>query len=92
MSRTGITIVKQIVAFFVLIFALITPAQAACLSQGEAQQVVASGKAATFGAVRGRVKGEVLKAQLCQQGGGYVYVVSVKNGSKVTTVTVNASR
>ncbi|MCK7611630.1 PepSY domain-containing protein [Roseibium sediminicola] len=83
---------KQIVAILILTLAAIGPAHAACLSQGQAQQVVASGKAASLGSVAGRVKGEILKAQLCQQGGGYVYVLSVKNGSKVTTVTVNAGR
>lgn len=83
---------KQIVALLILTFAAVLPAQAACLSQGQARQVVASGQAASLGSVAGRVKGEILKAQLCQQGGGYVYVLSVKNGSKVTTVTVNASR
>jgi len=83
---------KQI---FVLIFvslAALAPAQAACLSQAEARQVVASGRAAPLGSVAGRVQGEILKAQLCEQGGGYVYVLSVKNGSKVTTVTVGAGR
>lgn len=83
---------KQIVALLVLMLAAVAPAQAACLSQGQAQQVVASGQAVSLGSVAGRVQGEILKAQLCQQGGGYVYVLSVKNGSKVTTVTVNASR
>ena len=83
---------KQIVAFFIMIFALAASAEAACLSQSQARQVVASGQAASLGSVAGRVQGEILKAQLCQQGGGYVYVLSVKNGSKVSTVTVNASR
>jgi predicted S18 family serine protease len=91
-SRTGITKVKQIVALLILTLAAIAPAQAACLSQSQARQVVASGQAASLGSVAGRVQGEILKAQLCQQGGGYVYILSVKNGSKVTTVTVNASR
>jgi len=84
--------VKQIVALFLLTFAVVAPAEAACLSQSQARQVVASGQAASLGSVAGRVQGEILKAQLCQQGGGYVYVLSVKNGSKVSTVTVNASR
>jgi len=84
--------VKQIFALLVLILAAVVPAQAACLSQAQTREAVASGKAASFASVRGQVKGDILKAQLCQQGGGYVYVVSVKNGSSVTTVTVNASR
>ena len=83
---------KQIFALLILILAAAVPAQAACLSQAEARQAVNSGKAVPLGSVAGRVNGEILKAQLCQQGGGYVYVLSVKNGGSVTTVTVNASR
>ena len=83
---------KQIIALLILTFAAIGPANAACLSQGEAQQVVASGKAAPLGSVAGSAGGEIVKAQLCQQGGGYVYLLSVLKGGKVTTVTVNANR
>ncbi|WP_428651062.1 PepSY domain-containing protein [Roseibium sp.] len=83
---------KQIFALLILTLAATLPAQAACLSQAQAREAVASGKAASLGSVAGRVQGEILKAQLCQQGGGYVYVLSVKNGGSVTTVTVNASR
>jgi uncharacterized membrane protein YkoI len=82
--------VKHIVAILILLFAVVSPAQAACLSDSAARKVVASGKAASLGSVKGRVQGEILKAQLCEQGGGYVYVLSVKKGGKVTTVTVNA--
>lgn len=83
---------KQIIAIFILTFAVIAPASAACLSQGEAQQVVSSGKAAPLGSLRNKVQGDILTADLCQQGGGYVYVLTVKNGGKVTKVTINASR
>ncbi len=83
---------KQIFAFIILTLAAIAPAGTACLSQAEARQAVNSGKAAPLASVAGSVKGEILKAQLCQQGGGYVYVLSVKNGGSVTTVTVNAGR
>ncbi|MEO9528341.1 hypothetical protein [Roseibium sp.] len=81
---------KQIFFLFIFLCAAVAPAQAACLSDAQARKVVASGKAAPLGSVAGRVKGDILKAQLCEQGGGYVYVLSVKNGGKVTTVTVNA--
>lgn len=91
MSRTGIEPVKHIVAILILLFAVVSPAQAACLSDSAARKVVSSGKAASLGSVKGRVQHDkILKAQLCEQGGGYVYVLSVKNGNKVTTVTVNA--
>ncbi|GAB4516553.1 MAG: hypothetical protein Tsb0019_16030 [Roseibium sp.] len=72
--------------------AAVAPAQAACLSDAQARQIVDSGRAVPLGSLRSQVKGDILKAQLCEQGGGYVYVLSVKNGSKVTTVTVRASR
>ncbi|POF32333.1 PepSY domain-containing protein [Roseibium marinum] len=81
---------KHIFVILVLLFAAVGPAQAACLSDAAARKVVASGQAASLGSVKGRVQGEILKAQLCEQGGGYVYVLSVKNGGKVTTVTVSA--
>ncbi|TYC52000.1 hypothetical protein FMN50_19715 [Rhodobacterales bacterium] len=77
---------------WIILLAAIVPAKAACLSQAQARQVVASGQAAPLGAVAGRAGGEIVKAQLCQQGGGYVYVLSVLKGGNVTTVTVNASR
>ncbi|QFT33135.1 hypothetical protein K1718_19975 [Roseibium porphyridii] len=83
---------KQLVALLIVFFAAVTPASAACLSQAQARDAVASGKAAPLGAVAGRAGGEIVKAQLCQQGGGYVYKLSVLKGGKVTTVTVNASR
>lgn len=75
-----------------LTFLAVMPAEAACLSQAQARQAVASGKAAPLGSVKGRVGGEIVTAQLCQQGGGYVYVLSVLKDGKVTKVTVNASR
>jgi uncharacterized membrane protein YkoI len=84
--------VKQIIAFLIVTFAVIAPVEAACLSQSQARDAVASGKAAPLGAVAGQAGGEIVKAQLCQQGGGYVYRLSVLKGGKVTTVTVNASR
>lgn len=83
---------KHIIALLIVLLAAVAPAEAACLSQGQARQVVASGQAAPLGAVAGQAGGEIVKAQLCQQGGGYVYVLSVLKGGKVTTVTVNASR
>ncbi|MCX2723444.1 PepSY domain-containing protein [Roseibium salinum] len=83
---------KQIFAVIILTLAAVAPAQAACLSQAEAREAVASGRAVPLGSVAGSAGGEIVKAQLCQQGGGYVYVLSVLKDGKVTTVTVNASR
>ncbi|MES0879602.1 PepSY domain-containing protein [Roseibium sp. SCP14] len=83
---------KQIFAFLILTFLAVLPAEAACLSQAQAREAVASGRAAPLGSVAGRAGGEIVKAQLCQQGGGYVYVLSVLKGGKVTTVTVPANR
>ncbi len=75
-----------------MILAAVGPASANCLSQAEARQVVASGQAKSLGSVAGQAGGEIVKAQLCRRGGGYVYVLSVLKNGKVTNVTVNASR
>ncbi len=83
---------KQLAAILIVFFAATLPAQASCLSQAQARQVVASGQAVPLGSVAGQAGGEIVKAQLCQQGGGYVYVLSVLKNGAVTTVTVNASR
>ncbi|CTQ56230.1 hypothetical protein LP7551_04789 [Roseibium album] len=83
---------KQIFVILFLMLAAVVPAQAACLSQSEARQAVASGQAASLGSVAGGVGGEIVKAQLCKQGGGYVYRLSVLKNGKVTNITVNASR
>lgn len=83
---------KQIFALIFLMLVAVVPAQAACLSQAEARQAVASGQARSLGSVAGGVGGEIVKAQLCRQGGGYVYRLQVLKNGKVTPVTVNASR
>ncbi|WP_208983526.1 PepSY domain-containing protein [Pannonibacter carbonis] len=67
-------------------------ANAACLSQSEAQQVVASGNAQSLGSVAASVQGEIVRAQLCEEGGRYVYQLSVLKNGQVTTVVVDASR
>lgn len=67
-------------------------ASAACLSQGQAQQAVSSGKAEPLGSVAGSVKGEIVRAELCEEGGRYVYRLSVLDNGQVTTVVVDASR
>ncbi|ADZ71337.1 PepSY domain-containing protein [Polymorphum gilvum] len=84
--------VSRLIAALLLIAASTAPALAQCLSQGEAQQVVASGRAAPLGAVMGAVRGEVVKAQLCLEGGRYVYRLSVLANGQVTTQVVDASR
>ena len=65
-------------------------AGAACLSNAQAQQAVASGKALPLGAVRTRVNGEILAAKLCESGGRYYYQLTVRSGGKVSKVQVNA--
>jgi len=84
--------VKQFIALLIVFFTAVLPAEAACLSQSQARQAVASGKAVSLGSVASRAGGEIVKAKLCRQGGGYVYVLSVLKGGKVTTVRLNASR
>lgn len=68
------------------------PASARCLSQAEARQAVASGQAAPLGSVAGAAGGEIVKAQLCQEGGRFVYRLSVVVGGAVQTKVINAGR
>jgi hypothetical protein len=77
--------------------------QRACLSKAEQRAAISHGQAVTLAtairAVRGRgvrARGrgarEVVRAQLCRESGGLVYVLTVlaRNG-KVTHMTVDAS-
>ncbi len=68
------------------------PAAAQCLSQAEARQAVASGKAASLGSMKRAAGGEIVKAQLCIEGGRYVYRLSVLVNGAVQTKVLNASR
>lgn len=78
--------------FALLVLAGVSAVEAACLSQGEAQQAVASGKARSLGSLKGAAGGEIVKAQLCLEGGRYVYRLSVLANGKVTSKVLNASR
>jgi uncharacterized membrane protein YkoI len=71
------------------------PAMAGCLSQGAAQQAIQSGQAQPWSRIQaglgGAIDGQVTSVQLCQGGGGLVYVVSVLSGDgTVRTLTVSA--
>lgn len=66
-----------------------------CLSPSEARRVVASGEAASLSRIRGNIAdvvgGEVVSAQLCRSGGGYIYVVNViVDGGAVQRYRVDA--
>lgn len=75
-----------------LLFGAVAPAAAQCLSQGEARQAVASGQARPLGSLKGQLGGEIVKAQLCKQGGRYVYRVSVLVNGQVKTKTIDAGK
>jgi uncharacterized membrane protein YkoI len=75
--------------------------QHACLSKAEQRAAIANGQAVTLaaaihsaarGSVRGRGAREVVKARLCREPNGLVYVLTVlaRNG-KVTHTTVDAT-
>lgn len=68
-----------------------TPASAACLSPGEARRAVDSGEAVRLGAVARNVPGEILSAELCEEGGGLVYRLTIMGpAGRVFTVLVDA--
>jgi uncharacterized membrane protein YkoI len=68
----------------------------ACLNKAEQRAAIVSGQAVTLGAairsVRGHGAREVVKARLCREPRGLVYVLTVlaRNG-KVTNTTVDAT-
>lgn len=67
------------------------PAAAECLSAQQARQAVASGDAVRLGAVARRVRGDIVNAQLCRQGGRLVYRLAVMTaGGSVATVVIDA--
>jgi uncharacterized membrane protein YkoI len=94
----------QALAAAVVLTGLSAPAVAAehhsCLTKAEQRAAIAHGQAVTLaaairsvrGSVRGRGAREVVKARLCREPDGLVYVLTVlaRNG-KVTHATVDAS-
>ncbi|WP_099558750.1 PepSY domain-containing protein [Hartmannibacter diazotrophicus] len=69
----------------------IEPAWAACLSAQQASQAIASGAARRLSSVAGGVGGEIVNAQLCDEGGRLVYRLVVKMGQgRVANVVVDA--
>jgi uncharacterized membrane protein YkoI len=95
----------RIPALFAMLIGLSATAAAAaeqhvCLSKTEQRAAIAHGQAVTLatairsvrGSVRGKGAREVVKARLCRQPNGLVYVLTVlaRNG-KVTHTTVDAT-
>lgn len=73
-----------------------TPAAAAdertCLSGSDAQAIIYSGQARRLSELRGGLDGELIRADLCRQGSGYVYVVTTLGANgKVTRRFVDAN-
>ena len=62
----------------------------ACLAPAQQREAVASGAARPFGAIASKLRGELVNARLCKQGGGLVYVVTVLRGSKRVDVRFDA--
>jgi uncharacterized membrane protein YkoI len=93
-------------ALAAVLLSLVLPATAsadeqhACLSKAEQRAAIANGQAVTLadairsarGSVRGHGAREVVKARLCREPNGLVYVLTVlaRNG-KVTHTTVDAT-
>jgi hypothetical protein len=76
-----------------LALALVVPAGAAsaqCLSQQQARSAVQSGEALPLGSVAGAVGGEIVRAELCREGGRLVYMLSVLSGGRVANRVVDA--
>ncbi|WP_208979157.1 PepSY domain-containing protein [Stappia stellulata] len=77
---------------FAAVLAVAVPgfAQAQCLDQSQARAAVANGQALPLGRVAGSVGGEIVRADLCREGGRLVYVLSVLSGGRVDNRVVDA--
>jgi uncharacterized membrane protein YkoI len=72
-------------------FAAVETADAACLSPAEQRDAVQSGAAVRPAAVQGQVQGELLRLELCQEGGRLVYVATVlMPGGQVDRIVFDA--
>ncbi len=67
------------------------PAAAACLSQGEARQAVASGQALPLGAVARSAGGQIVNGCLANEGGRLVYRLKVDTGGRVVDRVIDAA-
>jgi uncharacterized membrane protein YkoI len=93
----------RIASIAILMIGLSVPVGAAersCLSKAEQRLAISNGQAVTLatairsvrGSVRGRGAREVLRARLCREADGLVYVLTVlTRDGKVTHTTVDAT-
>jgi len=94
---------RRIPAIVTLLIGLSLPAAGAersCLSKAEQRAAISNGQAVTLatairsvrGTVRGRGAREVVRARLCREAEGLVYVLTVlARDGKVTQMTVDAT-
>src|SRR5690606_24039764 len=64
---------------------------AACLSQGEARQAVASGQALPLGAVARSAGGQIANGCLANEGGRLVYRLKVETGGRVVERVIDGA-
>jgi uncharacterized membrane protein YkoI len=75
---------------------LMTGATAAdCLSRSEARAALQSGEVVSLAQIRGQIAaavgGDIIGAELCRDGSGYYYEVTVQVGGVVRSFRVNAA-
>jgi hypothetical protein len=79
-----------------LAFGVVVPTEAAgaCLGKRDIQQAVSDGRIlplASVLAAGGISPSDVVSFQVCEQGGGYVYILQVYGSGDAETVVLNAS-
>ena len=87
------TLGRAALVLALLLGGLVAPADAACLSQREADQAVMSGQAVPFNVAprqAGLRRRDVVGVQLCDGGRGYVYRVEVYDGRNRTSTDIPA--
>jgi hypothetical protein len=80
---------------FAAAWSMTGPAEAACLSRSEAREALASGQVVSLAQIRGQIAaavgGNIIGAELCRDGSGYYYDVTVQVGGAVRRFRVDAA-
>jgi uncharacterized membrane protein YkoI len=70
-------------------------ATADCLSRSEARTVLESGQVVSLAQIRGQIAaavgGSIIGAELCQDGSGYYYEVTVQIGNSIRRLRVDGA-
>lgn len=91
-AAMGLIAAAVVCAAMTLTVAPVRADERTCLSGTDAQALVYAGQARKLSELRGSLDGELIRADLCREGAGYVYIVTtLGSNGKVTRRLVDAT-